>query len=258
MKNSTIKIVFTLLMVIGITSCMRYGSEIPSVTDPAFLGKVYNKYCVRINGEDINSSIRFENFVVDEIKGYDCIAASSIKMMPPTRTWTDKMQEDFLKNNKFDGLLVFEKSIIDYEDVVVPAQEIYTTTRTVDSKTKEVADDKDKKKDQTSDSRKDDKNTRKNDSKSKDDKHGKDDKEVKETYTKEKEEIVEKYTKIDSYVERYYNVQLEFTLYDVETGRKAWMASYKVRTKDQDYVPYALISNVVYTLYKQGHIKNEE
>lgn len=105
-------IIFLMLILLSITSCQRYGN-IHSVTDPRFSSVKYQKICVEIEDFDLSTSIEFELDVVDYLAEFDCSAASSAKLMPPTRKWSDENKRQFLMQNGFDGYLVFIRTSTD-------------------------------------------------------------------------------------------------------------------------------------------------
>jgi PBP1b-binding outer membrane lipoprotein LpoB len=233
---------FNLLIVISIamllSSCMRYGQTIPSVTDPAFRGVDFSKFCVEIQDYDLESSIMFESNLVEEIRNYNSVAGSSVRMMPPTRDWSEKKKYDFLRKNRFDAYLVITREVMGFEDVVIPAKEVFTTTRKAVSETVEEREiEPKKKKDKT-------RGKKKNDKKAK-----------KETITRDEEIIEEKLIKTESHVVRYFDIKFDYVLYDVITGRIAWMATREFSSKNEDMIPYRDIDDIAFTLYQEGLIR---
>jgi hypothetical protein len=104
------KILLLMALTIILTSCNVYKFlAIKSFTDPKFKGKQYYRICILADGMNHIERDDFEKAMVEIFNenGYHAVAA--IEVMPPTRKWSDREIRKFLKNNKFDGLLVVTK-----------------------------------------------------------------------------------------------------------------------------------------------------
>jgi hypothetical protein len=132
MKTMYIKLVIVLFAAISLlSSCASVDTQ--SYVDPDFRNHKFTKICVMVNEQDLRNREYIEKEFVKEFADQGINADMSVKMMPPTREWTDEMIHTFLEKNGFDGLLIIDPTGQDVEEIYNPG-ELITETKGVEKK----------------------------------------------------------------------------------------------------------------------------
>jgi hypothetical protein len=131
----TIKMLFILLAasIILLQSCASVDTQ--SYVDPDFRNAKFQKICVLVDDQDLRNRDYIEGQFVEEFKEVGIMAEKAIRVMPPTREWTDENVHKFLVQNRFDGLLVIGVTGQDVEQIYNPGA-IVTTTKGKETKKK--------------------------------------------------------------------------------------------------------------------------
>jgi hypothetical protein len=106
MKYLILKSITILCFLAMFCSCKLADLNTKSYVDPAFVKTEFKKFCILVDVENTHTRDDIEQIFVDSFEENGINAVMALKVMPPTRVWTDKNISTFLRQNKFDGLLV--------------------------------------------------------------------------------------------------------------------------------------------------------
>ena len=101
-----IKSIALFIFVLFATNCTH--TRVVSFTDPDSGGKLYNRIAVVANVDDLSDRLAIETKMVETLLDNGVNAVSSLSLLPPTREFTIKQENEIFKNNKVEALAVIQ------------------------------------------------------------------------------------------------------------------------------------------------------
>jgi len=128
---NNVKIVLLIISVLIISNCTE--TKVVTFIDPDARGKSYNRIGVIANVEDLSERVAIEEKMVETLMDNNISAVSSISLLPPTREFTEKEENEIFKNNRIDALAIIQLDDSGYFVTTEPMR-VHTETRKKDGK----------------------------------------------------------------------------------------------------------------------------
>ena len=124
MKNASLRIRFTLslLLLLSLASCV--STRVSSLKDPTYAGHRFGRILVFGDFSKISAQKEFEDAIVSDLKDKGVYAMQSYQLLPPLRTYTDSERVSIFHQNQFDSYVIVSLTGTNTRDYHVPT---YTT-----------------------------------------------------------------------------------------------------------------------------------
>lgn len=105
-----------------VAGCSRTQTSVKAFRDPGFAGRSLKRPAVLCQSKDLQRRQLLEDCMVEELSGQGVLAEATIRVLPPTREYTQEEWLARLAENNIDALVLIDVGEIGVKDLSGPTQ----------------------------------------------------------------------------------------------------------------------------------------